>query len=39
MTDIAKKFRQKIKKKLIAQNKLSEIEINNSKKAKKAQKV
>lgn len=39
MTDIAKKFRQKIKKKLIAQNKLSEIEINNSKKAKKARKV
>ncbi len=36
LTDLAKKFRIQIKRKLIAQNKLQEIEINNSKKAKKA---
>jgi large subunit ribosomal protein L28 len=39
MSDLAKKLRTKIKKKLISQNKLQEIEINNSKKAKKANKA
>jgi large subunit ribosomal protein L28 len=39
MSDLAKKIRMKIKKKLIAQNKLQEIEINNSKKARKANKA
>jgi len=39
MSDLAKKLRTKIKKKLVAQNKLQEIEINNSKKAKKTNKI
>ena len=39
MSELAQKFRLKIKKKLIFQNKLVEIEINNSKKAKKLKKL
>lgn len=39
MSELAQKFRLKIKKKLISQNKLVEIEINNSKKAKKLKRL
>lgn len=38
LTDTAKKYRLKIKRKLVAQGMLAEVEINNSKKAKKSSK-